>query len=119
MQKATGQKKASEDDDAQIAEEDEDINVGLGAGDMEKEGDEENTEVLAVYPLTCELTEVEKQINLNEALHSYSENISPALNTCVHACKICGIRLLYFTMKILSHESHSDINKEADVICAQ
>ena len=112
-------KKAAENDYAQLAEEDEDIDVGLDAGDMEEEGDEKNAEALVVYPLTGALTEFEKQITLNKALHSHSDNISPTLNTCVHACKTCGIHLLDFARKIHSQEFHSDIKKEADGICAR
>ena len=61
MMKATVRKKASKDDDAQLAEEDEDTDVGSDAGDMEEEGEEENAEALAVYLLKgAELTEFEK-----------------------------------------------------------
>ena len=119
MMKATGRKKLSKDDDAQLAEDSEDIDIGLNAVDMEEEREEEDEAALEAYPLTSELTELEQQINLNEALHSHSDDISPTLNTHVHACKTCGIRLLDFAMRIHCHESHSDIKKEADGPCAR
>ena len=86
---------------------------------MLEEREEEDVAALEAYPLTSELTELEQQINLNEALHSHSDHIPPTLNTHLHACKMWGIRLLDFAMKIHCHESHSDIKKEADGTCAR
>ena len=56
-----------------------------------------------------ELTHLEHQINANEALHCI-EN----LETRVHACPKCPIRLLSFCMAIHMHESHSVIVVDAD-----
>ena len=119
MMKATRRKKLSKNDDAQLAEDGEDIDIGSDEVDVEDEREEEDVAALVAHPLAGELTKLEQQINLNEALHSYSDTISPALNTCVHACKTCGICLLDFAMKIHCHESHSDIKKEADGTCAR
>ena len=56
-----------------------------------------------------ELSALERQINGNFALHGM-----PHLNTRVHACKKCSIRLLDFAMKIHCHESHYLISVDAD-----
>jgi hypothetical protein len=69
----------------------------------DEEEEEDNT------PESAELTALERQINANDALHP-----KPCLDTRVHACETCGIRLLQFTMKIHRHESHSVIGVDAD-----
>lgn len=106
MLKATARKRKRDDDDAAddadaAGEDGDERDVELDL--VEEEDGEEDAPVSAV------LTDLETQINSNDALHC-----KPGLNTHVHACKICGIRLLDFAMKIHCHESHSVIVEDAD-----
>ena len=49
---ATGRKEASKDDDVQLAEDDEDIDVGSDAVVMKEEREEEDVAALEAHPLT-------------------------------------------------------------------
>ena len=58
-----------------------------------------------------ELTELEREINNNEALHPF-----PHVCTHVRACKVCGKRVIDFAIAMAIHhnEAHSNIAEDAD-----
>ena len=76
---------------------------------MELEGATEDEET-GDDPISGELTPLECQINDNSAFHQ----MPGGLNTRIHACKTCRIRLLDFAMVIHRHESHSAFVMHAD-----
>ncbi|KAL7530450.1 hypothetical protein ACHAXR_003503 [Thalassiosira sp. AJA248-18] len=110
MLKATPRKRKREDDNENTVEADAEDDDGEDEADLELTLDDDDTnEQDEREPVSAELSELEKQINSNVALHC-----KPGLNTRVRACKICGIRLLDFAMRIHCHESHSVIVEDAD-----
>ena len=58
-----------------------------------------------------ELTELEREINNNKALHPF-----PDMCTHVQACKVCGKRVIAFAMPIHVNEAHTNIAEDADGI---
>ena len=50
---------------------------------------------------TAELTDLEQQINANVALHNFGN-----LDTHIHSCATCNLRLLNFSVPVHDHESH-------------
>ena len=103
MLAGTARKKVDEEEEEDISnEEEEEEEVELeGATEDGETGDD---------PISGELTPLECQINDNSAFHQ----MPGRLNTRIHACKTCGIRLLDFTMAIHRHESHPAIVQHAD-----
>ena len=65
---------------------------GIDDDEEESKEGEESEEEVYIPPASGELTQLEKQINENRALHPM-----PNVNTHVHACKTCSIWLLDFT----------------------
>ena len=58
---------------------------------------------------TAELTNLEQQINANVALHNFGN-----LDTHIHSCATCNLRLLSFAMPVHNHESHK-VHAEQEV----
>mmetsp|Transcript_30968 Transcript_30968/g.52922 ORF Transcript_30968/g.52922 Transcript_30968/m.52922 type:complete len:122 (+) Transcript_30968:3-368(+) len=79
--------------------------------DVDGGDDDEDMNITETEPIAGELSELERKMNMNGALHCHPQN------TRIHPCKTCGIRLLSCAAKIHIHESHLDIVEEADGAC--